>query len=104
MNVLNVCDYFRAESIEVGGRKGREHSCRRNGSCQALESVAGSVRVTNSSAPEKMTDALDVELLSIDPVEARITYSLGDQYLSLTIDEDLNVVNATREDPSRSTC
>ncbi len=42
-----------------------------------------------------MSDACEWEVLATDPVEARISYSLDDHVLTLTIDENLDVVEVT---------
>lgn len=38
------------------------------------------------------------ELLSLDPLEARFTYTIGDDVLALTIDDDLNVIGISDEE------
>lgn len=45
---------------------------------------------------ERMREATKVEVASTDPVEARIIYSLDEHYLSLRVDEDLNVMEVSR--------
>lgn len=40
---------------------------------------------------EAMSDAQEVEVISLEPLEVRITYSLAGDVLSLTVDEDLAV-------------
>lgn len=44
----------------------------------------------------RVTQNYDLEVLSTDPLRARLTFSLDDDSLSLTIDEELNVLEATR--------
>jgi flagellar basal body-associated protein FliL len=45
---------------------------------------------------KEMTAASEVDLLSTDPVEASITYSLDDDYLRTVLDEELNVIDVSR--------
>lgn len=47
---------------------------------------------------QTMADAQEVEVLSTDPVEVRITYSLEGHTLSLTVDEDLTIIDITEDD------
>lgn len=44
----------------------------------------------------RVTEDYDVEVLSTDPLRARLTFAIDDDSLSLTIDEELNVLEATR--------
>lgn len=49
-----------------------------------------------------MTEAWEVEVLSLDPVEVRITYTLEGHVLSLTVDEELNVIDVMETQESVS--
>ena len=42
------------------------------------------------------------EVLSTEPFEARFTFTIGDDALTLTVDDDLTVVENTRHDPTES--
>lgn len=44
-----------------------------------------------------ITDATEVDVVSIEPLKARITYSLAGHVLSLTVDEELNVIEVTED-------
>lgn len=39
----------------------------------------------------------DEEVLSVEPFEARFTFTIGDDALTLTVDDDLNVVKGTQD-------
>lgn len=62
----------------------------------------------NPLAPDSLDDAMgalgnyDEEVLSTDPYEARFTFVTGDEALTLTVDDDLSVVDATRRSASES--
>jgi hypothetical protein len=44
----------------------------------------------------------DEEVCSVDPFEARFTFTAGDEALTLTVDDDLSVVDATRRASSET--
>lgn len=44
------------------------------------------------------------EVLSADPFGARFTFTIEQEALTLTVDDDLHVVNATRQDVSEDNC
>lgn len=48
------------------------------------------------AAVDRVHGEFDEEILSVDPFEARFTFRLGDAELALVLDDDLNVVEATR--------
>lgn len=44
----------------------------------------------------------DETIRSVDPFEARVTFAIGDDAITLAVDDDLNVVDATRHEASGS--
>ena len=44
----------------------------------------------------------DEEVRSVDPFEARFTFTAGDEALTLTVDDDLSVVDAIRRASSET--
>lgn len=53
--------------------------------------------VPTKSQWESMSETYEVDVPSTDPIEARITYTLDGHLLSLTVDEDLEVIEVTEE-------
>lgn len=70
--------------------------------------------VTDHGANPLMPDTYDVapgalanyeeEIRSYDPFEVAISFTIRDETLTLTVDEDVSVVDATRERTSESAC
>lgn len=48
--------------------------------------------------------ACEEEILSTDPLEARYTFNADGDAITLTVDDDLSVVDATIQEPSESVC
>ncbi|MEF8812878.1 MAG: helix-turn-helix domain-containing protein [Halovenus sp.] len=61
--------------------------------------IANGLNPVSPSAPTAHDAALmnyDEDLLSVDPFEARFTFSIDENSLTLTVDDDLQVVEVTR--------
>lgn len=48
----------------------------------------------------ELTGTYEEEIRSVDPFEARFTFTIDDDALTLTVDDDLNVVDVTEHKAS----